>query len=245
MPIYILIIVVQIALAVHIVKTGRPTMWLWFVIMVPLIGCLAYIIVELLPELMGGRAGRKVVKDIGNIVNPDKDIKDATLNHSITDTVENKLRLADECVNKNMFEDAKKLYKKCLSGIHANDPHVMHRLAKTEFELKNFNEVKHLLDELIAHNPDYKNADAHLLYARTAEELNDTTTALQEYEVLDEYYPGPEATYRYAVLLNNLGNSDKANPLLQKILHLSKTSGKHYNSMHKEWISLAKSEYRK
>lgn len=119
----------------------------------------------------------------------------------------------------------------------------MYGLAKAEFGLEKYSKVKSVLDDLIAHNPDFKNADAHLLYARAAEENNETELALQEYEVLDGYYPGPEATYRYAILLKKVGRHDETRFLLEKILHGSKTSNKHYNSLHKEWIAKAKKEY--
>lgn len=243
MPVFIISLIIQIALVVHIIKTGRNTIWIWVVILLPLAGTIAYLIVEVLPELTGSRTARRVGKNIGNAINPNKDIKQAAQNLYVSDTVENSLKLAEQCLEKNMFEDAKQLYEKSLTGIHAQDPDIMHGLAKAEFALGNFDRVKQLLDDLIANNPDYKNADAHLLYARSAEELNDTDLALQEYKVLDEYYPGPEASCRYAMLLKSTGDLQQANTIFEKIITLSRLSGKHYNTLHKEWIRLAKSEY--
>ena len=242
MPVFILSLIIQVALVVHIVKTGRSTTWIWIVVMLPLAGSLAYVIVEILPGIMGGRAGRKVKKNVEKVVNPNKSIQEAVQDFSVADTVENSIRLAEECINNGMFDDAKQLYEKCLKGVHESDPYIMHGLAKAEFGLKNFSQVKSILDKLIAENPDFKDAAAHLLYARTAEALNDTQLALQEYEVLDGYYPGPEATYHYALLLKNMGDHDKAKALIEKILHKSKTAGNHYNAVHEQWISLAKNE---
>ena len=118
----------------------------------------------------------------------------------------------------------------------------MYGLARAEFSLNNFNEVKSILNEIIDKNPDYKNADAHLLFAKCLEELNETDLALEEYKALDVYFPGPEATFRYARLLINKGEHSKAKELLEKIIHSSKFSGKHYNSLYKEWVKKAKAE---
>jgi hypothetical protein len=63
--------------------------------------------------------------------------------------------------------------------------------------------------------------------------------------VLDGYYPGAEATYRYALLLNNSGDHEQAQTLFEKILHSAKISSKHYGDLNKQWISLAKKEHRK
>ncbi len=179
MPIFVLSIILQVALVVHIVKTGRNTTWIWIVVMLPLAGSIAYLIVEVLPGIIGGRTISQAKRNIKSVTNPNEDINSAAYEYSVTDTVENFLRLAEECMSKELYEEAKKLYEKSLKGIHEDDPELMHGLAKAEFGLKNHIRAKQLLDALIAKNPDYKNADDHLLYARVAEELNDTELALK------------------------------------------------------------------
>ncbi len=242
MHIFILSVLIQIAFVLHIVKTGRNTTWIWIVIMLPLAGSIVYLLVEVLPDLLGSRTGRRASSNLRKIINPNKDINDATYNYSVADTVENSMKLADECLNKNMFSEAKELYEKCLKGAHKDDPNIMYGLARAEFCLNNFNAVKSILDEIIDKNPDYKNAEAHLLYAKSLEELNEADLALEEYKALDVYFPGPEATFRYAKLLKSKGEHSKANELLEKIIHSSKFSGKHYNSLYKEWVNKAKNE---
>lgn len=245
MPIFALSILIQVALVIHILKTGRNTTWIWIVVMLPLAGSIAYLVLELLPDFAGTRTGRKTRQKIQTIVNPDKEIKDAAFDYSIANTIENTSRLAEGLINKGLFNEARDLYEKCLKGVHEHDPYLMYGLAKAEFGLAHYTRVKNLLDDLIKHNPDFKNPDAHLLYARTLEKLGDVSAALHEYESLDQYYPGPEATYHYAKLLQTQGNEEKAQFLLGKIVANSKRLGRHYNDIHREWIRLATSEHRK
>ncbi len=242
MPIFILSLIIQIALVVHIVKTGRNTTWIWVVVLLPLAGSIAYIIVELLPELLGSRTGRRAKKNISQLLNPNKDIQNATTNYIITDTVENTANLAQECLNKGIYDEAKQLYEKCLTGIHEHEPHLMYGLAQAEYGLGNFIAVRHTLDKLIENNSDYKNVDAHLLYAKSLEKANEIELALKEYEVLSGYYPGPEATVRYAILLKSQGRNTESKALLSDVVQKAKVLGKQYNSMHKEWINRAKAE---
>ena len=241
MPFIILSIVIQVAFVLHIVKTGRNTTWIWIVIMLPAAGAIAYFIVEVLPGISGSRSGRQARSKLVNIVNPNKDIKLAAHNYSISETVENSMILAAECIRKEMYLEAKEIYANCLKGIHEFDPEIMRGLAKAEFGLNNYIETRTILDKLIEKNPDYKNPDAHLLYARTLEELNETELALKEYEVLESYFPGPEATYRYAMLLKQMGDHNKSSELIDSILQEAKISGKHYNRLYKEWINKSKS----
>jgi len=242
MPLLILSIVIQVAFIVHVIKTGRSTIWIWVLVLLPLAGMIAYLIVEIIPEMMAGRTGRRAQRWLQGVANPNKNINEASRNFAVADTVENTIRLAEECLSKGLYKDAKPLFEKALTGIHEDDPDFMFGLARAEFGLENYGATKALLDDLIAKNPNYKNVHAHLLYARAVELLGDVDAALKEYEVLDGYYPGPEASYRYALLLRQNGQSEKARTVLEKIVNLSKTSGRHYNTIHKQWISKAKSE---
>lgn len=208
--------------------------------MLPGIGAAAYFFMEIFPDLSRSRGGVKVQKGLGKIINPNKNFKNATNNFTVVDTVENSSKLAAEYLNKGEFAEAKTLYEKCLVGIHEDDPDLMYGLAQAEYGLESYSQAKQVLDKLIKNNPTYKNVDAHLLYAKCLVKLNETDAALKEYVALDEYYPGPEATYRYAMLLQTLGEDDQAKPLLEKIMQNAKLSDKHYRARYKPWINKAK-----
>ena len=240
MPLVVLSVIIQIAFIIHILKTGRNTTWIWVVMMLPAAGAAAYFFMELLPELSKTRGGINAQKSLKKIINPNKDFKNATNNFTVIDTVENSSKLAAEYLNKDMFAEAKELYKKCLTGIHEDDPDFMYGLAQSDYGLENHAEAKQTLDTLIKENPTYKNVDAHLLYAKCLVKLNETEAALKELAALDTYYPGPEGTYRYALLLRTLGKEGQAEELLERILQDAKLSDKHYRARYKSWISKTK-----
>ena len=240
MSFFILSIILQVALVLHIVKTGRNTTWIWIVVLLPMAGSIAYLIVEVLPDILGSKTGRAASRSVTRTLNPNRDLKQAASNYSVADTIENSMQLAQELMEKQMYQDARALYEKSLTGMHKTDPYIMHGLARAEFCLENYIAARRVLDELIEQNPDFKNADAHLLYARTLEELGERDAALHEYEVLRGYYPGPEAGYRYGCLCQQLGRQDQADAIFSEIVQRAKTSGSHYNSLHREWIKQAK-----
>ncbi|PWQ97977.1 tetratricopeptide repeat protein [Leucothrix pacifica] len=240
MPFFILSVIVQIAFVIHIMKTGRNTTWIWVVMMLPGAGAAAYFFIEILPDLLGTRTGWKARKAVNDLISPNRDLKRASNDFEMADTVENSSRLAAEHLAKEQFQEAKALYDKCLSGIHEDDPHLMYGRAQAEYGLEEYEQVRHTLDTLIKLNPDFKNVDAHLLYAKNLVKLNEIDLALKEFEVLDETFPGPEATYRYAKILEGLDRDDEAEALFEKILKNAKLSDKHYRSRYKAWIKLAK-----
>ena len=245
MPLVVLSAIVQIACIIHIIKTGRNTTWIWAVMMLPGLGAAAYFFIELLPELSQTRSGVKAQKGLGKMINPNKNFKNASNNFTVVETVENSSKLAAEYLNKGEFAEAKALYEKCLVGIHEDDPDLMYGLSQAEYGLENYSQAKQVLDKLIKDNPNYKNVDAHLLYAKSLVKLNETDAALKEFVALDEYYPGPEATYRYAMLMQTLNKDDQAEQLLEKILQNAKLSDKYYRARYKTWINKAKQELKK
>jgi hypothetical protein len=242
MPFFIISLIFQVALVVHIVKTGRNTMWIWIVIMLPLAGSIAYLLIEVLPSLGQSRTGRSAVRKVTSTLNPNRDLQQALNEFERSDTIENKMKLANELLVKEQFEKARELLSSCLSGIYQTDPYIMLGLAKAQFGCKQIAQAKSTLDGLIEHNPDFKDHGGHLLYARCLEGLEDYAAASHEYDALRLYYAGPEAKYRYAILCIKMDKHALAKELFDEILLDAKNGGHHYNNMHREWISQTKAQ---
>ncbi|WP_444907356.1 tetratricopeptide repeat protein [Microbulbifer sp. SSSA008] len=242
MPFLILSILIQAAFVIHVLKTGRNTTWIWVLVMLPMAGVIAYLVLEILPELNQSRSAKNARRTVRETLNPNRDIHQAAQELSRSNNVENSMRMADECVKRGLYHEAKTLYEKCLQGIHQDDPELMFGLARCQFALNLFESTKETLDQLIEKNPEFKNQDAHLLYARTLAALKQVKEAYHEYETLYQYYSGPEATFYFALFLKDQSQVEKANVLFNEILDKSKTLGKHYKATHKQLLKQAKLE---
>jgi len=245
MPFIILTVLVQVAFVMHILKTGRNTTWIWIVLILPMAGAIAYFFMEVLPDLKNSSQGRQASRKINTVLNPNKDIKNASRNLEIADTIENSKVLAEECFNKGMYTEAKELYEKCLQGFYADDPDLMFGLVRCEFNLENYSQVKSKLDVLKSKNPDYRNPNAHLLYARALEALQEHAAAEHEYETLHSYFSGPEASFHYAKFLKATQKDVLARDILQEILKQADLAGRPYANMHKDILKQVKLELRK
>ncbi len=51
-------IVIQALLIIHVIKTGRNFIWIWVIALLSFAGILAYVAVELIPDLLGSRAAQ-------------------------------------------------------------------------------------------------------------------------------------------------------------------------------------------
>ena len=233
MPFFILSLIIQVALVMHIVKTGRDTKWIWIVAMLPLAGSLAYFFIEVLPGMQQSRVGRKAKSKFNQVVAPNKNFDQAGDALSQLDSVENNLNLAKQCLSREMYTEAEQLLTRCLRGPLATDPEILAPLAEAQFGLGYFDQAQKTLDNLIEANPNYKNQVSHLLYARILDALKDDEGAKHQYETLHQYYSGPDADYYYALFLQRIGNQHGAATLLNDCLNYAKTAGHHYNDIHK------------
>ena len=231
---------VQVLCAVHVLRTGRPTQWLFVIMLLPVAGCLAYLFLELLPEMRHSRAARRITKDVGAVVNPDGELRRLTKEAMRTDSVQNKFDLAKECIARGRFFDAKELLEQCLTGIHADDPNIMMAMARAQFGDRDYVGCSETLDRLREVNPEFQSSEGHLMYARAKEGQGRDGEALAEYAALSTYYPGEEARCRHALLLHRIGELEDAQSTFQQVVTSVETGSKAYFRAQREWYDLAR-----
>jgi hypothetical protein len=242
MPFIVISAILQIACIMHAVKTGRVQYWPLIILIGSVIGCLAYFLVEILPELRNSRAAKRVVSNVARTLDPEKRKREIAAQLDVADTVQNRVRLAEECMQLGDFQNARMLYQRCLSGPYAHDPNFLLGRAHAESGLGLFQETRATLEQLITHNPDYASSDGHLLYATTLEALGERDRALEEYRVLELSFPGEAARIRYARLLATVGRVADARAVYADILKREKAAPAYYRKKEREFFDAAKRE---
>jgi hypothetical protein len=230
----------QLALAIHVARTGRPLYWILLIVMLPWIGGIAYLVAEVLPGLRNDPSTRRALRNIGNRINPEKNRRRIEAELQLADTLDNRRRLAEECMQLGDFDSAEFLYQRCLTGVYASDPHFMLGMATAQAELSRFAECRQTLEKLIAANPSFRSADGHLLYARALEQVGETDKALEEYAALETGYPGEEARSRYVVLLMSVSRAEEAKRVFQSMLDRDRTAPAYYRKKERAWLDQAR-----
>lgn len=240
MPIVgLLLIALQIFFAVHAVRNGKETYWLWIIILAPGVGCALYFATQFAPEAGNSLTARRARKQFLRAVDPKRELRRRMDMLETSNTVQNRVALADECMEEGMYGEAVDLLDRSLVGLHATDAGVMERLAQAQFANDEPDKAVQTLDALIASNPNHKSPDAHLLYARALAAMGRSADAIREYEVLRDSFPGEEARVRYGLLLQRLGEGRKANELFQESLSRARRAPRHYRNREKEWLRMA------
>jgi hypothetical protein len=241
MPLLILSVIVQLALVVHVMKTGRATYWILILLMMPGIGAAAYFIVELLPELTNSRGGRRATQGIRRTINPGADLRQRQREHQLSGSVDAARHLAQELIENGRYAEAIEYYQSAMTGIYEHDPDLMLGLAHAQFGSAEAESCKLTLDKLKDENPDYRSADGHLLFARALEQCGDLHKAEEEYAAVATYYPGAEARVRYAQLLERIEKTELAHKEYADIVTAAELAPRHFRMVQKKWIATAKS----
>ena len=239
MSLLILSILVQVALIIHVVKTGRNQIWIWVLALLSLPGAIAYIAVEILPELFRSRTAQRTARGLRKAMDPGADLRRYESEARVASNVASRQRYAEELVRHERYDEAIAQYREALTGLYEHDPNLMQGLAQAQFGKGDAAAARATLDELIQRNPDFRSPAGHLLYARALEAEGNVPKALEEYAVLAPSYPGAEASVRYAQLLQAQGRRAEAQKVARELLEQARIAPGHYRRAQRPWLDAA------
>jgi FimV-like protein len=209
-------VLVQIVCVVHLIRTGRPNLWLWAIILLPIAGSAAYFVVEILPGLFQRREVRAVQAAAVRRLDPERELRAAREAVDVADTAATRTGLADALAEAGNWSEAVRHYREAVAKTPGKDRTARLKLARACLESGNSAEAKRLLEELPESASPSENDRAALLLARSLEELGETDRAIALYGELGERMPGAEAQCRHAALLIAGGRGAEAVPLLEE-----------------------------
>jgi hypothetical protein len=194
----------------HAIRTGRINYWLLILIFLPGLGSIAYLLIEVLPEMRNSRAARRAVSGIGEALDPNRALRESAENLEELDTADNRRRLAEERMKRGQWAEAEKLYRAALVGPLADDPALLIGLAKALSGRGDWQGALAAMEKLYAAEPTYESREARLIHARALEGAGKMREAAEAWRALIGNTLGPEAQVRYGLMMKKLGESEKA-----------------------------------
>ena len=155
MPLALLLVIIDVMLVVHAVRTGRASPWVFIILLVPVVGAIAYVVAVVVPDLTGSRQGRQAQRTIAKALNPEKRYRELSDAVEIADTIANRAALAEECLALERFEEAKRHFEVILARPMGNEPVYLVGRARAQFALDQAADTVAILDDLRARFPDY------------------------------------------------------------------------------------------
>jgi hypothetical protein len=221
-------IVLQIICVIHCIRSGRNSSWIFLIVFVPLVGCAAYLVIEVLPGIKG-TGGRKL------------NVSELELKLKLSDTHENRYYLAEAYRNAGQYEKALQLLDSCRTGMYRDDTALLYQIAGLHFLLKENRKAGECYGEILLQR---KIEKKHLVtYARTLEANDETEKCLKIYGELDAEN-NIEGLLYYGQFLKKLGRSAEARQKWERIIDLSQTMPPFVYRANRDSIESARYELR-
>ena len=228
--------VAQLALIVHVFKTGRPYWWFFILLSAPGIGGIAYFLIEVAPDLRGppSRGGAR-----GSWKPRSWRIRDLRAELEETDTVKHRLALAEELLADGQVDEARKAAEECLQGVFRDDPHTLAAVARYRLEandgtgaLQAIEKINTRADRMLAQEVALLRGRALLLTGRH----RDAQEALR---TIAESYIGEEPRYYLALSLQKAGATGEAREVWLDIRKRFRRASPSWRRSEKRWFKFA------
>src|ERR1700761_9502140 len=157
----ILSIAIQAGLIIHVIKTGRNQIWIWVLALLSYAGILAYIAVEIIPDIFRSRTAQRTARGFKKAMDPEADLRRLESEARVGANVASRQRYADELLKHGRYDEAIEQYRGALTGLYEHDPNLMLGIARAQFGKGDATATRATLDELIRLNPDFKRSEEH------------------------------------------------------------------------------------
>jgi hypothetical protein len=217
-----LVLLIQFSFAFHALRTGRPYWWMFVIMAFPVMGSVMYYFIEVFPGSREHRSANRTARKLARALKPDADLKRRAEELEICGSVDNRVALAQECMNHQMFAEAAKLYESCLAGAFAHDGQILFGLLRARVEQQDWDRAGLLVERLRSQAPEVRPMEVRLLDARILAGRGETAAAQAAFRDLIPQFSGLEARYRYGDFLAGIGQHDAARQAFQDLLTHSK-----------------------
>ncbi len=239
------VFLIQLMFAAHVIRTGRSYLWLVPIVFLPLIGCVAYLVFAIIPDMLRSAPARRFADDVVSAADPGRAYREKKRKLDLVESAQAKRDLADECIKRGRFNEAIDLYQSALDApMGRGDPALLQGLARAKLLAGDGSGAQAMFEMLKAADARAFDADAQLDYARALALQQKNDQAIQCYEELVPRYAGEEARCRYALLLLNLGQRDKADTVFRAILDSVRHAPSYYRRRQREWANIARQNLR-
>ncbi|HRH49383.1 MAG TPA: PLDc N-terminal domain-containing protein [Panacibacter sp.] len=237
---YYLIIVLQAICVIHCLRKGKNATWIFAIIFLPLIGCIAYIFTEM---FKGGEI-KQVQTGVSAFINPSGNIKNLEQQLKFSDTFNNRVELADAYFANGDTDKAIELYESSLTGTFTENEHVIYQLILAYSLKQNYSAVLPLAKKIYS-RPQFAKSQAHIAYALALEHTGNKFQAQEVFKTMKARFSYYEARYNYGLFLIRDNRSTEATQLFNTMIEEAAQLSRKELTGKRQWINLAKEALRK
>jgi hypothetical protein len=214
---FLISIALQLLCIVHVFRTGRNTAWIMAIAFLPMVGVLAYLIVEILPGMSGDRRVRQARVKIADTIDPERRVRDAAAAVDFSDTAGNRMEYGDALMARERYDQALEQFRAAEHKSPHIDKAIGIRIAEAAYGAGRAQDALAALDRLPETNSQSERDRRDLLRAKVAEIDGRSADALALYRSIVDRVPGDEVRCRIAAILIADGDKAGARAMLNEV----------------------------
>ncbi|NIG53577.1 tetratricopeptide repeat protein [Chitinophaga sp. Cy-1792] len=202
---YYLVILLNIACIVHAIKSGNREA-IYLLIFLPGIGAAIYFFMEIMPDISNGNIGQQLLR----LLSPNGRINEWEKRVRLSDTVTNRMQLAEAYAGQKHYDKAVDLAQSCATS-YPSDQGILLQLSRFQFMNQQYAASIASFDKLNK-MPGVRmnNVADELMYAQALEATAQADKAEQAYQRIIQVHHSLEAMYHYGIMLRKQGRNTEA-----------------------------------
>jgi hypothetical protein len=233
------ILLFSILMAVHVVRSGQPYLWLWAILVLQPFGGLVYLAVVVAPELLGQPKAQRLGQSARRALDPGREYREAKAALEATPTVRNQSRLAAAAAALGRHEEAERLFAEAAHGVHADDPALLLGLANARLALGRPADALAALAHLGEDRVDERTPHSTLALGRAYDGVGRVEEAQAALREAAATVPGFEGQGYYAAFLARHGRREEARELIADMDRRLRTVTPQFRKEGRAWRDLA------
>jgi hypothetical protein len=224
-------VVLQALAVIHFLRRRPDTYWLWIILVFGGLGALAYILVEVIPDV-------RLLRGAFQVFPRRKRIK--ALEAAIIDnpSIGNYEELGDLYLDDKQYARARECFDNVIARSDGIDP--FYRRALAELALNDYQAAAADLAKVVARDPKYDYQRAAGLHAHALARTGDRESAAALFAEVTNTSTLSETQYHYASLLADEGRTPEAREWAERILRKKATMPDYIRRRERPWFRSAR-----
>ena len=237
---YYITIALQAICVIHCLRKGNQTKWIWLIVLLPIIGCIAYLFTEIFTR----NKLNEVQSGVASVIRPGGNIKMLEEQLKFADTFNNRILLADAYFKAGNIDRSIELYEGSLTGAFSENEYALMQLVIAYYESGRFDDLVKVAKKIYS-RPQFARSRAHMFYALALEKTGNIAQAEKEFQSIRGKFSYYESRYEHALFLARNNRITEARDIFKAILDESAYLKGREKNQYRVWFSKSKDALQK
>ncbi len=210
---YTPIFVLQAFCIYHAYRNNAEQRWYWLIVFIPLIGCIIYLL-----RNFNNRATLNTLKEnVKEVVISNYRVEQLEKALRFSESLKNKVNLADAYVEVGRYKEAIALFSDCLQGFMSDDPSLQMKLLNAYFMNEDYEKAVEFGEKLDS-GKQFKNSEERVAYAWSLFLAGKQDKAEKVFEDMDRSFTNYFHRFEYCKFLLKRDKADLAKEKLNNLM---------------------------